>query len=133
MAVNYLAVLVAAIAGWCVGAVWYGVLGKPWMAALGLTREQLRPGGSMPLGPFITSFVAELVMAYLFAGVLFHLGGPYVLRGIIAAALLWVGFVATTITVNNAFQKRPIALTLIDAGHWLAVLIVQGIVLGLFG
>ena len=43
------------------------------------------------------------------------------------------GFVATTITVNNAFQKRSFALTLIDGGHWLLVLLVQGTVLGLMG
>jgi hypothetical protein len=133
MAVNYLAVLVAAIASWFVGGAWYGVFGKPWMAALGLSREQLRPGGSMPIAPFVTSFVGELIMAAMFAILLLHLGGPSVLRGIIAAALCWIAFIAPTITVNNAFQKRPLPLTLIDGGHWLAVLVVQAIVLGLFG
>jgi hypothetical protein len=130
--VNYLAVFVAAIASWIVGAAWYGILGKPWLAALGKSPEEVRSGG-MPIGPMVTSLVAEFVMAALFAGLLFHLGGPYVMRGIVAGALAWVAFVAPTITVNNTFQKRPVSLTLIDGGHWLAVLIVQGIVLGLFG
>ena len=31
-------VLAAAAAAWIFGAVWYGVMAKPWMAAAGLTR-----------------------------------------------------------------------------------------------
>lgn len=30
---NYLAVLIAAIAAFVIGAIYYGVLGKPWMTA----------------------------------------------------------------------------------------------------
>jgi hypothetical protein len=134
MAVNYLAVLAAAVASWLVGAAWYGLLGKQWGAALGKTPEEIcEPNQKMPVGAMVTSFVAELVMAAMFAGLLFHLGGPNVLRGIIAAVLCWIAFIAPTIAVNNAFQKRPVMLTVIDGGHWLAVLVVQGIVLGFFG
>ena len=42
-------------------------------------------------------------------------------------------FVATTISVNNAFARRTMALTIIDAGHWLLAMLVAGLVLGLFG
>jgi hypothetical protein len=37
------------------------------------------------------------------------------------------------LTVNNTFASRPAALTLIDGGHWLVVLVVAGAILGLFG
>ena len=47
--------------------------------------------------------------------------------------MAWLGFVVTTNVVNNAFQKRKPMLTAIDSGHWLAVLVVQGIVLGVLG
>ena len=33
--VNYLAVLISAVAAWVAGAAWYTALAKPWMAALG--------------------------------------------------------------------------------------------------
>ena len=61
--------------------------------------------------------------------------GPYMGLFSLAsiAALVWLGFVITTLTVNNAFQRRSPVLTVIDGGHWLAVLIVQGIVVGAFG
>jgi len=134
--INYLAVLVAGIAGWLVGAVWYGVLGKQWRDALGWTAADMTgPDGKrpMPIGPMITAFFAQVLMALMLAGLLGHMGGPSVTRGIVAGALVWLGFVITTSAVNNAFQKKKPMLTVIDGGHWLAVLVVQGIVLGLFG
>ena len=33
--INYVAILGAAVASWLAGAVWYGILGKQWIAALG--------------------------------------------------------------------------------------------------
>jgi hypothetical protein len=134
MTVNYLAVLAAGVAGWLVGAVWYGVLGRQWMAALGWSAaeiEKARAVRQMPVKPMIIALVAQFVMALMLSGIMGHLGGPNITVGIVSGVLIWTGFVATTITVNNAFEKRKFLLTLIDSGHWLLVLVVQGIVLGL--
>jgi hypothetical protein len=81
----------------------------------------------------VLSFVASLVMAFLLSGLMAHVGPITVRSGVISAALVWVGFVITTIAVNNAFQKRKAMLTVIDGGHWLLALIVQGAVLGAMG
>jgi hypothetical protein len=35
--------------------------------------------------------------------------------------------------VNYAFGNRKLALSLIDGGHWLAVLLIMGAVIGAFG
>lgn len=126
---NYVAILVAAIAAFIVGGAWYGILGNQWLAALGKTRDQL---GS-PVRPMIISFIAELVMAWILAGVLGHLGEVSVTTGIISGAFIWLGFVATTQVINHAYQGTKIAQTVIDCGHWLAVLVVMGAVIGWFG
>jgi hypothetical protein len=126
--VNYIAILVAAVAGFAFGAVWYMALGKPWMAAVGMT-EQPKPQAA----PFLMAFVAQLIMAWMLAGALGHLGDVSVVAGLITAALIWVGFVATTLVVNHRFQGAKWSLTLIDGGHWLGVLLIMGVVLGLFG
>jgi hypothetical protein len=134
---NYMAIVVAAIAGWLVGAAWYGVLGKPWMAALGKSPAEMKAKQGTPAFyvPFVLAFVADLIMAWILAGTLGHLGpGQVTLRnGVISAAFLWFGFVATTLAVNNAFAGRKIALTAIDGGHWLAVLIAMGAIIGGWG
>src|SRR3954463_15705953 len=133
--INYLAVLAAAVAGWLIGAVWYGDLGKAWMAALGWTAADMTgPDGKrrMPVGPMVLAFLAQLVMALMLAGIVGHLGGPSAATGVISGALVWLGFVITTGAVNNAFQRKKPMLTVIDGGHWLAVLLAQGIILGSF-
>ena len=128
--INFLAVLVAAVAGWLVGAVWYGVLGRQWMAALGRTEDTRR---SIPVTPMIIAFIALIVMATMLAGLIGHLGPVNAERGVVSGVLVWFGFVITTITVGNAFQQRKPMLTIIDGGHWLAVLVVQGAIIGAFG
>jgi len=133
---NYLAVVVAAVAGFAFGSLWYMAFGKAWMAALGKTEAEIKgQGKKMPVVPMIVAMVAQLVMAYMLAGVLGHLGDGQVtpLNGLIGGALVWLGFVATTLAVNHAFQGAKRALTAIDGGHWLGVLLVQGLVVGLFG
>jgi Protein of unknown function (DUF1761) len=133
--VNYLAVLLAAVAAWVLGAVWYMSLSQPWLAAQGKTKADMKPPASKAAaaGPFVLVFVAELIMAWMLAGILGHLGGITVKNGVISGAACWFGFVLTTIAANYAFHGRKVMLTVIDAGHWLAVLIVMGAVLGAFG
>jgi hypothetical protein len=129
--VNYLAVVVAAIAGFGVGAIWYGLLfSKQWIAAVGMTMEQMKREGSRSMVPFVLSIIACLVMAI----VLSAFAAPVsVVGGATAGFLAWLGFVVTTITVNYAYPGRKLELTVLDSGHWLAVMVVMGAILGAFG
>lgn len=134
--INWIGVLVAWIVAWLVQGICYAVLSRPWMKALGWRAADLHgPDGRrrMPIGPMILSLAAELLMALMLAGIIGHLGGPNVTIGVVSGVLVWLGFVVTTISVNNAFQRRSLTLTVIDAGIWLAVLAVQGVIIGLFG
>jgi Protein of unknown function (DUF1761) len=139
--INYLAIVLAAVAAWLAGAVWYGVLAKPWVAAQGKTMEQFKAeqealrGSLKAYAPFVIAFVAELVMAWMLAGTLGHLGvGQLTLRnGLITAFFLWLGFVLTTMAVNTAFGGGKPMLLAIDAGHWLLVLLVEGAIIGAMG
>jgi hypothetical protein len=129
--INYLAVIVAAVVAWLFGAAWYGVLGKQWMKAARLDPSAVR----MSAGPFIVSFVAELVMAWVLAGLLGHLGPDQVTfwNGVVSAAFIWLGFIATTISVNERYQGYGWDLTLVNAGHWLGVAVIMGAVIGWWG
>jgi hypothetical protein len=104
------------------------------MAALGTTKaEMMGPSGKPSPAPFVISFVAELVMAWTLAGVVGHMGQVSVRSALITAFLAWLGFVITTMVVNNAYTRRKAMLTAIDGGHWLGVLLIQGLVIGLMG
>lgn len=130
MQLNYLAIFLAAVAAFVTGSIWYGIFGKHWMAALGKSREDM---GGIPIRPMIMSFIAALIMGWVLAGIIGHVGHVSVSGGIISGAFVWFGFVITTMTVNHAYQDAKLKLTLIDGGHWLAVLMVMGAVIGWFG
>jgi hypothetical protein len=137
--VNYLSVLVAAVAAWLFGAIYYGALGKPWVEAQGKTMEQFKQEHAAKIGklsaqvPFILAFVAELVMAFVLYGILVHLKTFSIRAGLISAAFVWLGFVLTTMAVNNAFSGRRWTLTAIDSGAWLGALLIMGLILGWMG
>ena len=132
---NILAIAVAAAVGFAFGSAYYMALSARWLEAVEKTREQLMPSGKPKPGPFIVSAVALVVMAWVLAGTLGHLGpGQVTLKnGIISALFIWVGFVATTLAVNNGYAGRRISLTVIDGLHWLGVLVIQGAIIGAFG
>ncbi len=133
---NYMAVMVAAIASFIFGGIWYNLFSKQWMEALGMTPDKM-PRDRGGIGLYVLAFVAQLVMAWMLAGVLLHMaagGLPTSLRtGLISAAFLWLGFVITTMVVNYSFHGARHMLTVLDGGHWLGVLLIQGAILGWWG
>ena len=136
--INHLAILLAAVAAWLAGAVYYTVLAKPWVAAQGLTVEQHKAviaakSGIAKFAPFILAFAAEVIMAWVLAGMVGHLGAVTIRSAVISGLFVWAGFVATTLLVNNAFAGRRYMLSLIDAGHGLLVVALMGLVIGSMG
>ena len=127
--VNYLAVAAAAVAGFLVGWGWYMLFGKVWKEALGRQEGDCKP---TPL-PFIFAGLGSLLMAWMLAGLMGHLGNVTVRGGLIAAFFVWAGFVLTTTVVNQQFQGTKPVVTIIDAGHWLVALLVMGAIIGTFG
>lgn len=131
LAVNWLAVIAGVVASWVVGAVWYGVLANQWLASIGKTRDQIN--GKDPT-PYIIGFVCQLVMATVVAGSTAALfGATNAVNGLLTGGLMWLGFVITSMTLNHRYAGAPWSRTLIDGGYLLVALLVQGLVIGLFG
>jgi hypothetical protein len=127
--VNYLAIVIAAAAGFFLSWGWYAVFSKVWMEGLGKSKATMKPS---PI-PFVVAAIAYLLMAWMLAGLMGHLADVTVRGGVISAFFVWVGFVLTTTAVNQAFQGVRAAVTLLDAGNWLAVLVLMGAIIGAFG
>jgi uncharacterized protein DUF1761 len=133
--INYLAVLIAAVASWLAGAVWYMTLAKPWLAATGVTAEQIhqRRKGPGAVLPFIYALLANVIIAWVLGGLLGHLGQVTLRNGALSGLFCWGGFVFPTMLVNNRFAMRSPKLLLIDGGYWLVVLVLSGAIIGTLG
>ena len=72
-------------------------------------------------------------MASALSGIMFHVNIYSIGAGLFSGFMCWLGFVLTTVAVNNAYTFRRIILTAIDTGHWLGVLLIMGAILGWWG
>jgi hypothetical protein len=125
-----LAILAAGVAGWIFGAIWYGVLSRAYQRALGLNPDDCKDR-KMPITPMVVSFLAAIVMSAVLYQVLTNLGVMGVVPAALAGLTIGVGFLATSTLVNNLFQQKSMALTAIDAGHWVLAVVVESVVLSL--
>jgi hypothetical protein len=130
--INYLAVLVAAVAAFMLGGVYYGALvAKPWMKAARLSEEQTAMSASL----FITTFVCEFIMAIGIAGVVGHLGTGQVTlwNGSISGFFLAITLVIPAMTMNHRYQGFGWDLTVIDGVHWIGIAVMIGAIIGWMG
>jgi MFS family permease len=126
----FIVILAAGLAGWIFGAVWYGALSKSYQRALGLNPDDCKDK-KMPMAPMVVAFLAALVMSAVLYQLLTNLGVLGVMGSAIAGLTLGVGFLATSIVVNNMFQQKSAMLTIIDAGHWVLALVIESVVIAL--
>ena len=86
--------------------------------------------GINPALQFAVALVAEAVIAAAISCIT-QLTGPQTWqRGIKVAAMLWLGFVLTTVSTEYVFEVRPWSLLGINAGFWLLGMILMGAIVG---
>ena len=136
--INYLSILIAAVAAWLFGGVYYTSLSRYWLAAQGKTLEQCQAeqaakSGAAKAAPFIVVFIGELIMAWAMYGVLFHMGMFTLRAGAISGAALWLGFVLPTIAGNYVFSGKKPMLIVIDSAAWFGAMVIIGAIVGWMG
>ncbi|WP_300405508.1 DUF1761 domain-containing protein, partial [uncultured Nocardioides sp.] len=107
-----------------VGALWYGMLfAKSWQKAAGLSDEKIR-SGNLPL-IFGLTFLAELVIALTLGHGIARSGASDR-----AVMMMAVGFGAMimvpAIGINYLYLRKPLALFLLDAGHFIVGMAAMG-------
>ena len=126
-ALNWWAILVATVAAFALGGLWYGPLfGKPWMAAIGKTAEELP---ALPM-PFVISFFAALltcvVMAFLMRALAIDTWGGGLLMGLAVG----IGFIAASTASDAGHSGTGLGLWTITAGYRVVLSLIMGAILG---
>ncbi|WP_412068404.1 DUF1761 domain-containing protein [Rubrivirga sp. IMCC43871] len=125
---NLIAVLLAVVAAFGIGALWYGPLfGARWQMLAGITDESV---AGVNMGKvYGSAFALQLVAVVTLALVM---GEATVVGGALIGLVLGGAFVATALGVTYLFSQKPLALWAIDAGYHVTYYTVAGAILGAF-
>lgn len=126
---NWLAILVATVAGFALGGIWYGpIFGDAWLAALGKTADQIQPSAT----PFVISFFTSLVTAIVLAMFISALNISTLGGGVMIGLLVGVGFIAAAMASDSAFGDTGLKLWLIQSGYRALYSVLMGAILAVW-
>jgi hypothetical protein len=125
-----LSVLLAAIAAFAAGAVWYMSLAKPWMKDVRMPLgADGKPEGGQDPKVMVFGFVMHLLVAGMMRHVFSLAGIDTAGAGLVAGLGVGLFFITPWIALNNAYAMRPRRLTLIDGGYATLACAIMGLVL----
>jgi hypothetical protein len=124
MELNYVAIIVAAIAAFIISGVWYGALG----GQLAELHPAYADTGSPSARDVTVELARNLVVALVVAGLADQIGVTGWGGAAILGFVLWIGFPVVLLTGSVCHEKVPAKLAAIHAGDWLLKLIVITII-----
>jgi len=129
VSLNPIAVLLATLAGFLVGGLWYSnaLFGKVWMRAADMTEERIATAN--PAKTYGLAFLFLLVMALCLA---MFLGSPDVdlAAGAFYGFLTGFGWLFFAIGVVALFEQRPFSYLLVNGGYWVVTMTLMGAIIG---
>jgi hypothetical protein len=126
--INWISVLVASLAAFAIGGLWYSPLlfSKIWQRELKLSDEDLKSANMALI--FGTTFFLNVVGAVF----LDMLIGPEAcwMNGLVTGLLVGLAWISTSIGINYLFGRKSLKLFLIDAGYFVVFYAIMGLILG---
>jgi len=125
------ALVIAMLASFLFDAAWFSFFLKAWLAGIGRTMEWLmsQPHITPPI-QYAVALLSSFVTATILSVSIQASGEQTLLRGIKVGAILWFGFIATTLATNYIFEIRPLSLYAINTGYSLVDLMLMGAIVG---
>jgi hypothetical protein len=127
--VNYLAVIVAAVVAYGLGALWYSPLlfGKLWMK---LTKMQEPTGDAWK--SYLAGFLTYLVQGVVLALIIEFTSFKGAIGGLLMGFLVWIGFIGTHSLGRVLWEKRSVKLFWLDNGYNLLASLLMGLIIGVW-
>ena len=127
---NWLAILVASVAYFMLGALWYSkiLFANVWIKGTGINMDN--PDSKKGVGGIMAfTFILEFVICIGLAILLYRLGLSTVMSGAKTGLITGICFSATTISISYLYQMKPKVLSLVDAGYHIVGQIIAGIII----
>lgn len=134
--ISWWAVVLATASSMVVGAIWYArpIFGNIWAKLAGIKLDEMAGKGAAQaiVATIIVSFITAFVLAHLtfLSHAYFH--GNYLQDALSTAFWSWLGLTAARFVTHDAFEGRPVTLTVLNCAHELVTLLVMGLIIGLF-
>jgi ABC-type phosphate transport system permease subunit len=125
-----LAIIVATLCYFGLGAVWFTMLQKQWLEGTGRTMEQIQASGVSPALAYGVALLLTLALALFLSWLIQITGEQTAARGIQLAVILWFCTVFVTFATEYVFEGRGVKILLINSGYCLSGMVLMGAVLG---
>src|SRR5262245_27956219 len=127
--INYLAVVIAAVAAFALGGVWYSPLlfAKQWVKAHGYTEEQVAEMQKKASKAYAIAVACQLLIASAMSVLAGYLQLDNARQGLKLGLLAWGGFALPLGLMANVFSGKRIRVFYIDTGYQLVYLLVMGL------
>jgi len=134
IAINYLAVLAAAVVAYGVGALWHSPIGfgSYWMNLMGLKPEHMNKMPLTAAQAMSIGFVVYIVMAFVLAHFIVYVGADTVSLALQLGFWVWLGFLAPTLMNSWLWEGKSLKLFAFNAAYALVMIEVMALVLGLW-
>lgn len=120
-----ISIIVAAVAVWVWGAIWYSLIGKSWMKASGLTEESINRRNPVP---FIVSFACVLAVSGVMNHILYRMNAT-VEDGAVIGLTMGLFVVLPWMITNIFFGKRSKSLIWMDGIYPVIGMAIMGLIL----
>jgi hypothetical protein len=129
--INWIGVIGGVIVMQVLGFLWYGpIFGERWMAARGVTREQIQAGGGGS-AYLVISAILSLIMVLAFGILLTVPPDVTLVSGVVWGILLSIGFSATSVLISAYFNETSREVAWLFVGYNLIGLAITGAIFGL--
>ena len=132
--INFFAVIAATLSTMLVGSIWYTpkVFGTYWMRVAKVTPGE----GKNAVGPILVTLVVSFISAWVLAGAIYlsfnFYGGSFLVNALLTGLILWAGLTAARFITHDAFEGRPVGLTVLNCAHELVTILVMSLILGVW-
>lgn len=135
--VNWLAIIVSAIAYMAIGFVWYSdaLFGKLYRKEMGV-KEGMKPGKDFMTKMMILGSLSALIMAYVlshnvaFSGA--YLGASGAWLGLMTGFWLWLGYQLIIFVNGYLYEGKSVKLSVLNASYLLVAMLVMGTIIAVW-